>query len=155
MTDDIEMLIIGEDGLDDFFNKFMSETPPHNLVPGCNIKTGCYGLFLCALDECNNETHTQILNEAITAIFNIKGCSIFGALAIHYPPESISYDITLKLAEAIIVINNTIGSKHAEHVTEATWITIDYQITQILGLTPQMIEIMEKENAKCPALRSS
>lgn len=148
MNDDFGMMIINEADLDDFFNEITSELPPHNLIPGCNIKTGCYGLILCALDECNDDTDREILDKALSVVFNIKDCIMFNALTIHYPPDVISYETILKLAVAIISINKVIGSVHAEDVDQAVGDDLDDQIIEILGLNPRIIQIMENENAR-------
>ncbi len=111
---DFGMMMITEDGLDDYFE---APEPSNTLTEGRNIKTGCYGLFLCALDGCQDNIEQQTLQEACEVIENIKGCVAFCSLSMYYPPPTLDYDSILRLAEAVIHLNDALGGIHAEDVS--------------------------------------
>lgn len=129
-------LIATEDELDDMFSN--GDNPFDDKgIPGRNIKTGCYGLFLVALDQCDDSAEKITLEEATDSLDNIRGCVMSGAFAIYYPKLDIDYRGILRLAEAVIYLSDLVPSLHAEELPVGVIGDIDVQIAEILNINSE------------------
>ena len=123
------ILIASEGDLDSLFGPTLPEL---NLTPGCNIKTGCYGLFLVALDNLENPEDKPTFEEAIDALEAVCDCLVGNAISAYYKNLEIDYMGILRLADAIIFLNDTFPGKHATDFTEDEIVKTDDEITGIL-----------------------
>lgn len=130
-------LIASEDDLDAFFNGHPDEQLNLPLIPGRNIKTGCYGLFLVALDQCEDTTEKATLEEALTALESVYGCMVASALGPYYHMVDIDYSGTLKLADVILFLSDEAGGRHSSDLAPESITSIDSQLTQLLGISQE------------------
>jgi hypothetical protein len=130
------ILIASEDDLNAMFAE---NQLPFNIdtVPGRNIKTGCYGLFLVALDQCDDPTEKGTLEEAIDALDNLRGCLVGCALTIYYPKLDIDYAGILSLAETIIYLSDVAPMLHVREVPEDKVGEIDQQVGELLNINAE------------------
>jgi hypothetical protein len=137
---DMRMMIISEDDLDKMFHE---ADIPSGMVSGRNIKTGCYGLFLVALDNAVVDiVDEMILRYCILNIEDIQDDTMFYSMAIHYPPDNIEYDGIIKLAECVKFIHQTAGTTNAEDVASENITAINDKLMDVLGPTSHMTEIL-------------
>ena len=131
------ILIASEDDLDAFFNSPVQNAFDLPMIPGHNIMTGCYGLFLVALDQCDDPTEKASLEEATSAIDKLEDCLVSCTLTLYYHKVEMSYAGILKLAEVMIFLSDELPGKHVGELAEATLVNIDQQISEILGITQE------------------
>jgi len=129
------ILIASEEELDDLFDRLPSEAFDIHMIPGDNIKTGCYGLFLVALDQCKDPVEKASLEEATTAIDKIEECIVSGALTLYYHKVNIDYAGILSLADVMIFLADELPGKHVEELSDSTMVNIDQHISDILGIS--------------------
>lgn len=112
MIDDFITIVTDEDfeGLDEY-------TGP-STMSGVNIKTGSYGLFLVALDECTVDTERATINEAMEALDEIQDCTMSNAMDPYFPPDDLNYKTTLALANTIIQLNDITEGEHASKISD-------------------------------------
>ena len=143
-------IIATEGELDGLFGGTQPEPFDIATIPGRNIKTGCYGLFLIALDKCTDPTEIATLEEALDALDNVRGCFVSCALTIYYPKAEIDTGGILKLAEVMIHLSDIAPMIHATDVSEAVMTDIDQQIADILNINAEeaVLEFFEKMGFK-------
>lgn len=114
---DMEIIFIDEDGgvEGDPLHQF---EVPSTIIPGPNIKTGCYGLFLCEIDKSTCYSDTTKLNSAIEALDNIQDCVACSALSLYYPPDTLDTPSILKLADLVLLLEEQAGGMYDEKVTD-------------------------------------
>ena len=138
--DGFGMVIMGED---EFMLPDDIPAMPPNLTSGRNIKTGCYGLFLVALDQCDNPLDKTILDLAKDWIEDIHGCVVFNAMALHYPPDDLSYKTIVKLARCILMLHDEASGVHAGEIPYQTILRIENAIVDTLGLRDAIMPIKD------------
>jgi hypothetical protein len=121
---------ITEEQLDEYFKDELPDN--HDLMPGCNIKTSLYGLFLIFEDL---RLQPPLIHEAIAALDTIPDCTIFTTLAMHYPPEDLSPKGIVRLAKAVVVIGRVTRGKKAERVPVNVGTALELKVSDILGLS--------------------
>ena len=131
------ILIASEEDMDAFLDSIPDEQYNIHLIPGCNIKTGCYGLFRIGLDQCTDDTDRATLEEAIDAIDEIQGCVVSSVLSVYYPHLDIDYTGIINLADAMIFLADETEGAHAEDFTSESIENINNQITEILGISQE------------------
>ena len=130
------ILIASEEDLADLFDR--DELPfDIDVIPGRNIKTGCYGLFLVALDQCDDPTEKGTLEEAIDALDNIRGCLVGCALGIYYPKVDLDYSGILSLAEVVVYLSDVTPMKHVEDVSAEMLGAMDTIVTETLNINAE------------------
>jgi len=137
------IMIISEEDLDEFFNPSGLLLPP-NILSGCNIKTSCYGLFLVGLDECSR-SHKTLLNKATRLLPLIPESTAFTFLALHYPPDDISYKGIIKLTKAIIKLYALTEGKEPEDLSVQQADDIAESLLDILGINEMVVIFDEDE----------
>ena len=130
------ILIASEDDMEAFFSNMPENAFDVHMIPGVNIMTGCYGLFLIALDQCDDPTEKATLEEAL-AIENLEDCVVSCALTLYYSKVDIDYAGILKLADVMIFLADELPGKHASELAESTMVNIDEQISEMLGITQE------------------
>jgi len=146
---DMGITIFTEDELD---NMDLGYNPlSHGLMPGCNIKTSCYGLFLVALQKSKAKASLAIVQEALNKLDSIQNCTLFNALSLHYPPENVTTRGIIKVAKSIIILADLTHGQTAEQVPADTVDTIVNSMVSILGLRPGVIMIRNED--ECEAER--
>ena len=133
------MMVISEGSLDDFFG--IPRMPSHIFIPGCNIKTGCYGLFLVALDQCEDTTERASLEEAQGVLDSIKNCVLSSALLEFYPLSDMSYEGIVKLADAIILIADHASDTCCSKVSGEAINTVMTGLDELLPKRQEMIKL--------------
>lgn len=131
------ILIASEADLDAFFNSSTSGDLDLHMIPGHNIMTGCYGLFLVALDQCDDPIEKATLEEAKTAIYNIEDCVVSCVLTMYYHKVNIDYAGIIKLADVMIFLSDELPGKHVSQLAESTMASVDQQISELLGITQE------------------
>lgn len=132
------IFIASEEDMDTFLGSMVNDDTSLPLLPGRNIKTGCYGLFLVALDQCEDTTEKATLEEALTALDDVHGCVVYSALGPYYHMVEIDYAGILKLADAILFLSDETGGKHASEFAPESIASIDKQLTELLSITPEV-----------------
>lgn len=132
------ILVVTEDDLDKLFDS--DEQPLHNLIPGCNIHTGCYGLFLVALDLYPTKD-ASIFNGAMRALEKVTDSVLFHSLTFYYPPEDLSYTTLLKLAKCVIILKAMSHGKEAEDISPNHGDRMMNIIDKTLKLKADVIEV--------------
>ena len=138
LMDDI--IILTEDDLDDLFEAMGQPEIPHGMVSGRNIKTGSYGLFLCALDNCS-VSEEVLLRTAISVIECISDSVTFGTLGMYYPPETLSHEAILNLSEAFCKLGDWLSGVALEDVSLAVLEAMDNEIESLLGVPDRVCTI--------------
>lgn len=139
---DMGMIMITEDELDEMFR---DKELPSDLVSGRNIKTGCYGLFLVALDSKSLNIDDEILlRGCINIIEEIDNDTMFYSMAIHYPPDNIEYDDIINIAKSVMFVYDTGGTTTAQDMPEDKIELINETLMGILGMNSRIIEITEE-----------
>lgn len=123
------MMIISEDAMDDMFRE-MPEQLNHGLMSPCNIRTSLYGLFLVAHDTLDH----PIINRAMEVLDSIQDCTLFGTLAIFYPPNDISVEGIVRLAKAVVIVATVSHGMKAEDIVEGTGVTMERAVAKSLGV---------------------
>ena len=138
MDDEFEggIIIATEADLDSMMG---AEQFPFNIetIPGRNIKTGCYGLFLVALDQCEDPTEKATLEEAIDALDEVVGCLVSSALTMYYPKVPLDYKGILSLAEVFVFLADYVPGKHALDLTEEQMVRVDETVSELLGVSTE------------------
>ena len=127
------ILIASEDQMDNF----LESSDPFDIptIPGRNIKTGAYGLFLVALDQCEDPLEKATLEEAIDALDRVVGCVASCALSLYYPKIDLSYEGIIALADVFIFLGDVVPGKHANEIPEEEIGKIDEQVTEMLNIS--------------------
>jgi hypothetical protein len=131
------IFIATEHDLDAMFANGPAEAFDIPIIPGHNIMTGCYGLFLVALDQCADVTEKASLEEAITSLDDLKECLVSCALTLYYPKVNIDYVGILTLADAMIFLSDELPGKLLSEVADETMASIDDQLSTILGISQE------------------
>jgi hypothetical protein len=130
-------LIASEADLDDIFGNFPPEAFDIQMIPGDNIMTGCYGLFLVALDQCTSPTDKTTLKDATTALSKIEDCLVSGVLTLYYNRVKTDYAGILTLANVMIFLAEELPGRHVGELSENTMVNIDHHISSILGISQE------------------
>ena len=136
------ILIIDEDDLDNLFGKDENVLIPFDMMNGTNIKTSCYGLFLVGLDLTKDQHERNLLNAGIERVDNISSSVAFHALSLMYPVDDISLPGILKVAKAILLLDNVTYGRVAEDIPPGTVDILVIALNKTLGLRPNVIEMV-------------
>lgn len=131
------ILITSEAELDEFFDEKTGSAFDLSMLPGHNIKTGCYGLFLVALDQCDDPGDKAILEQATTALDSIEECLVSCSMTLYYREVKIDYAGILKLADVMIFLSDELPGKHVGQLSESTMVHVDQQISEMLDITQE------------------
>ena len=129
------ILIASEDDLDQLFQG--PEPFDLDIIPGCNIRTGSYGLFLIALDQCDDPTEKATLEEALEATDAICDCVASGAMTMYYRLLPHDYSGILRLADVFIFLADVAKDKHELDFTQDEMVKIDQQVSEILEISTE------------------
>jgi hypothetical protein len=130
------ILIASEEEMEALLGNLPGEAFDIPMIPGKNIMTGCYGLFLVALDQCTDPTDKATLDEALE-IDSLDECLVSCALTMYYPKVNIDYAGILTLADVMIFLSDEFPSKKVEELSESTMVNIDEQIADMLAITQE------------------
>ena len=139
------ILLISEDDLDKLFEQGGDVSVPLELMSGATIKTSCYGLFLVGLDLVENKYDDLLLREASTRIDSITDSVAFHALSLMYPVDDMSLEGILKVAKAIILLENITHGQQAEDIPTGTVDTLVLALNKTLGLRANVIEMVSED----------
>lgn len=139
------ILLISEDELDYLFEKEENVSIPIDLMSGTNIKTSCYGLFLVGLDVTQDQHERNLLQAAIDRVDNISDSIAFHALSLMYPVDDTSLQGTLKVAKAILLLDNVTYGRVAEDIPTGTVDTLVIALNKTLGLRTNVIEMVSED----------
>lgn len=121
---------------------FFPEYPP-DLIPGRNIKTGCYGLFLIGLDQYVKLVDRSILLRALNCIEDVSDCVVFNVLSLHYPPDAVEYDDIMGLARCFIVLGSRASNVHVDNLSPDVLLSIERVVVDILGLRDAIVPLKD------------
>jgi len=136
------ILLINEDDLDQLFEKDEGVSIPLDLMSGVNIKTSCYGLFLVGLDLTEDQHEKNLLNAGIDRVDNITPSIAFHALSLMYPVDDLSLPGILRVAKAILLLDNVTYGRVAEDIEPGTVDTLVIALNKTLGLRANVIEMV-------------
>jgi len=136
------ILLINEDDLDQLFEKDEGVSIPLDLMSGINIKTSCYGLFLVGLDLTEDQHEKNLLNAGIDRVDNITPSIAFHALSLMYPVDDLSLPGILRVAKAILLLDNVTYGRVAEDIEPGTVDTLVIALNKTLGLRANVIEMV-------------
>ena len=128
------ILIATEQDLERLFDEEALSLP---IVRGTNIKTGCYGLFLVALDQCTDPTEKATLEEALDALEVVYSSVASGALSMFWGVLDIDYKGILLLADVFIYLADIVPNVEADNVDVDIINRVIDEITDMLALSPE------------------
>lgn len=115
------------------------------VVPGCNMKTGLYGLFLCALEDVGNSPRAiELLDNAVKALDVVTDCTVEAAFNCYYPLAQDSTETILGAAESVLEIERLVGDSTEDKVSEDIRDSIIEFIDERIPMRKDMVDIEQR-----------
>jgi hypothetical protein len=137
-------IIISEEELDAILTG--EDLPELTSASGCNIKTGCYGLFLIAMDQCSNPEDKTLLESAISKLESIHDDTMMVAMLPCYPPADLSYQGLLKMARVIIKIEEVTQGRNPYLIDPDEGEALETNIREVLNISYNLTEGEDEPN---------